>query len=505
MALIGKKDVEDVRSSELFDAEWYLQQYPDVSILGMEPAEHYLRLGSRIGRSPSLHFDGDAYLDVYADVMNAGVNPLLHFVRWGRRENRSYFAAVPSDSISSPIEAHEPSLPRVIYESHNLKQQGAPNSLFEIASGIVRRRRYAPLLSCSGGGPLLKQYQSAGIEFELHGISQNRLKDSSRREHYLNRLAQRYAALRPSIIHVNTLQNFHCVLAARKAGIPVVWNIRESESPDSYYDYLPLDLRQAAYSAFDVVSTVVFVADATRELWKPRLAGKVNSVTIHNGLDMSRLKRFVYGTCRSAVRAKHGVGESDVLILSVGTVSERKGQQDLVAALKLLDSKARGGCILAMVGFGPSEYSQRVQRDLEELSNLGLRTILVDESTCESDRRRLAELYCAADIFVLNSRVESYPRVTLEAMSFGASIIATPCFGVVEQLSDRESCLFYEAADISGLLDRLQLLCGDRNLRRRLARAATDRLGQLNSYDQMLEAYESIYDRILSSPKLFKR
>lgn len=38
---------------ELFDRQWYLQQYPDVQMLGMDPVEHYLWLGKELGRSIS--------------------------------------------------------------------------------------------------------------------------------------------------------------------------------------------------------------------------------------------------------------------------------------------------------------------------------------------------------------------------------------------------------------------------------------------------------------------
>lgn len=43
-------DIDKLRASEHFDAEWYLTQYPDVAALGMDPAEHYLKYGAPLGR-----------------------------------------------------------------------------------------------------------------------------------------------------------------------------------------------------------------------------------------------------------------------------------------------------------------------------------------------------------------------------------------------------------------------------------------------------------------------
>ncbi len=41
-----------ILASGAFDAEWYLEAYPDVKILGMDPLEHYIRFGETMGRSP---------------------------------------------------------------------------------------------------------------------------------------------------------------------------------------------------------------------------------------------------------------------------------------------------------------------------------------------------------------------------------------------------------------------------------------------------------------------
>lgn len=40
------------RASEAFDEAWYLTEYPDVAKAGMNPAEHFLWLGRRLGRNP---------------------------------------------------------------------------------------------------------------------------------------------------------------------------------------------------------------------------------------------------------------------------------------------------------------------------------------------------------------------------------------------------------------------------------------------------------------------
>jgi hypothetical protein len=81
--------LEAIRSSELFDAEWYLRQYPDVAADGADPALHYLQFGGLELRRPGPEFDAREYFRRNPDVMQAGMNPLLHYVLHGRAEGRS--------------------------------------------------------------------------------------------------------------------------------------------------------------------------------------------------------------------------------------------------------------------------------------------------------------------------------------------------------------------------------------------------------------------------------
>ena len=84
----GRKALEAVRSSALFDAAFYLEANPDVRVSGLDPAVHYLTEGARQGRDPSPYFSTNAYLARNPDVAEAGVNPLAHYEMRGRKENR---------------------------------------------------------------------------------------------------------------------------------------------------------------------------------------------------------------------------------------------------------------------------------------------------------------------------------------------------------------------------------------------------------------------------------
>lgn len=76
------------RQSEIFDAGWYVSEYPDVALLRMDPVEHYVRYGERLRRSPGPTFDTRYYLQTYPDVDHSGVSPLEHYVCQGHTEGR---------------------------------------------------------------------------------------------------------------------------------------------------------------------------------------------------------------------------------------------------------------------------------------------------------------------------------------------------------------------------------------------------------------------------------
>jgi hypothetical protein len=67
----------------LFDSDWYLREYVDVSTSGMDAWSDYVRFGIRQGRRPNPLFDTTWYLQQNPDVESYGQNPLEHYVMTG--------------------------------------------------------------------------------------------------------------------------------------------------------------------------------------------------------------------------------------------------------------------------------------------------------------------------------------------------------------------------------------------------------------------------------------
>jgi glycosyltransferase involved in cell wall biosynthesis len=82
----AKNLVQLQNTSGNFDAQWYLEQNPEVTTIGMDPFKHYLLHGKKEGRLPA--FDKDWYLSQYPDVAKSGVDPRVHYTTHGKLEGR---------------------------------------------------------------------------------------------------------------------------------------------------------------------------------------------------------------------------------------------------------------------------------------------------------------------------------------------------------------------------------------------------------------------------------
>ncbi len=92
-----KATEECVRKSGLFDARWYLDQYPDVRNARIDPLHHFLRHGGTELRNPSAAFDAREYVRRYPDAATG--HPLLHFLRY--RDERQLTAPKVGEANTS--------------------------------------------------------------------------------------------------------------------------------------------------------------------------------------------------------------------------------------------------------------------------------------------------------------------------------------------------------------------------------------------------------------------
>ncbi len=73
------KAIKICKESPYFDANWYLDYYPDIKAAGVDPLKHYVMHGAAEGRDPGPNFLTHHYLLENPGVDKTVVNPLVHF------------------------------------------------------------------------------------------------------------------------------------------------------------------------------------------------------------------------------------------------------------------------------------------------------------------------------------------------------------------------------------------------------------------------------------------
>lgn len=176
-----------------------------------------------------------------------------------------------------------------------------------------------------------------------------------------------------------------------------------------------------------------------------------------------------------------------VVLLSVGTLTVKKGQRELIEVFARLKNDF---CVLKLVGEGV------MREELEALikeKNLSGRVELLGGMTPEA----LAENYLHADIFILNSFWEGFPNVLLEAMAYGLAVVTTAVSGARDLVEDSKNGFLIPVGDQGKLGERLALLIDDLELRQRLGKAARTKVEEqflLESHLKKLKAIiESCY------------
>lgn len=167
---------------------------------------------------------------------------------------------------------------------------------------------------------------------------------------------------------------------------------------------------------------------------------------------------------RDAVRAAFGVGADETLVLFVARLIGAKDPAALVEAQALLE--VRGARVVSvLVGDGPEAKSLRDLADARRLRGLRL----------AGGRRpsELAEVYAAADVFVLPSRHEPWGVVVNEAMAAGLPVVLSDRVGAgADLLREGENGRSFPAGDAARLADALAEIASDAALRARMAGAS---------------------------------
>jgi hypothetical protein len=369
---------------------------------------------------------------------------------------------------------------RLAVVSHDLGREGAPISVFELSRGLRDSGIATPSVLALCGGPLEDDYRAAGLPLEIleirPAVTPTDLSAAAAD------LQQAFRNVGAEAVIANTARSLPAVLAAARSDLPCAWIIRESGGVAQAFGEAGLASLPLIEQALADVDAAIFVAAATRERWQAYMRHDA-TMLIPNALDRPAQ---VGEQERVILRANLSLQAGDIMLLTVGTLSERKRQADIVAAFGRLPLDIARSCHLVLVGASDPGYNRIFRQVVDRLpgasrSRLHLVGPVGDPSP----------YFAAADAFVFSSQGESHPRVILEALNAGLPIVTTPVDGIADQVIDGESAIFFAPGRVDELVGILTKLCRDASLRDRLS-AGARRAACSNDFDRMLQAYAKV-------------
>ena len=251
--------------------------------------------------------------------------------------------------------------------------------------------------------------------------------------------------------------------------------------------------RRLASASFGRADAVVCVSEFTRRNLDALGPAPADVAVIPNGADDEMFLPATPDRAR-AFRARIGVGDAP-LLLTVGTVKERKGQDTVVRALA--EVVRRWDVHYAVVG--PENEPGRLGALARRLGVAERVHVLGTMARAE-----LVDPYSACDIFVLTSRRtadgdhEGFPIVALEAALCECAAVVTGGSGLVEAVEPGTTALVVREDDPTGTADAIGALLAAPDRRRAMGTAARRRALVGQTWSRVADRYDALLRQVVA-------
>ncbi|MCL1818294.1 MAG: glycosyltransferase, partial [Spirochaetaceae bacterium] len=178
--------------------------------------------------------------------------------------------------------------------------------------------------------------------------------------------------------------------------------------------------------------------------------------------------------------------EKPVRLVMVARFQKQKDHPTLLAALaEIKDAPWR----LELIGDGPE--MEKIQNRAEELG-------LAGRIEFSGQRRDIPERLKEADVFVLASQWEGFPRSILEAMRAGLPVIAADVGGCRESVMEGGTGHLVPKEDAGALREKLEELIYGEEKRQSMGKAGRARYEEEFTFEAMYAKTRAVYETVLS-------
>lgn len=175
-------------------------------------------------------------------------------------------------------------------------------------------------------------------------------------------------------------------------------------------------------------------------------------------------------------------------VVYVSSLLERKGVEELLAAVDSLDRRSDVDYRLSIAGDGPlADAVERVASDRPHVEYLGY--------VPTEQKRSLLE---AGSVYVLPTRAEGLPIAMLEGMAGGCAVVSTPVGAIPEVIDEGDGGILVSPGDPEALAEALATLVSSPERTRRMGRHNRELIEQRYAWsdarDRLLALYDDLYE-----------
>jgi glycosyltransferase involved in cell wall biosynthesis len=362
---------------------------------------------------------------------------------------------------------------RFVYFNFTNNFGGAPQSMLHLARRLAERHDVHVIDAHGGCAPYIDAVRSAGLPLHvlmpearhryIGGAGIGRLITAARQLPEMlrlrSRLARRIHELDPDLIWVmNGKSQALLTVTRRLRHIPIAHFVRGLASRDQVGPLLRWQMNRRA-------DAVVAVARAT--LANLRAAG-VRPEKLHlgsNTIDIAAVEQVAREPLGGEIP---GASLSPKILLLAARPERPKGHLEAVRAVARMKSAGHAPALWL-----PGEPAVGADRGFMDELRATIAALGVGENVFFLGwRSDIARWIRAADVCILPSHTEGFPRSVLESMVVGTPVVATPVGGIPDCVTDGETGLLTPVGDAAALAERLLRLATDPAVGRRLAAAA---------------------------------
>jgi glycosyltransferase involved in cell wall biosynthesis len=303
---------------------------------------------------------------------------------------------------------------------------------------------------------------------------------------YVWQLSRFIRAHRLALVHTNTLKaDILGGLAARLAGVPVIWHVRDRIADD----YLPRKVVKAFLWMSGWLPTAMIANSyATAATLTPGVGKHKPIYVVHDGTPLASFRPVALSG--SVVQGHNGRNPSNgAMVGIVGRISPWKGQDVFLRAARLVRAsypQARFR-IIGSALFNEAAYEAHVNHLVAEL---GLDSAVEFRGFREDVAAEIAQL----DVCVhASTRPEPFGQVIIEAMAAGVPVVATNAGGVPEIVQDGVTGLLVPMNDAEAMAAAVASLLADPSMAESMGRRGSEDVEQRFSIRKTASEVERVF------------